>query len=112
MRSRGTPSSSTRVLDSALADFPVIGDQLQRNVHSLQGSWPALVIGIGIAIWAGTGVCLAIENAMDHIWGVPFKRRVNPVFGRLRALLLDRADRRRGDHGHVPRRPQHVGLLV
>jgi YihY family inner membrane protein len=76
-----------RVLDSALADFPVIGDQLQRNVHSLQGSWPALVIGIGIAIWAGTGVCLAIENAMDHIWGVPFKRRVNPVFARVRALL-------------------------
>ncbi len=101
-----------RVLDSALADFPVIGDQLQRNVHSLQGSWPALVIGLAIAIWAGTGVCLAIENAMDHIWGVPFKRRANPIFARVRALLWIALLGGVVDHRHVPRRPQHVGVLV
>jgi YihY family inner membrane protein len=83
----GDSDLQARVLDSALADFPVIGDQLQANVHSLQGSVPALVIGIAVAIWAGTGVCLAIENAMDHIWGVPFRRRANPVLARVRALL-------------------------
>jgi membrane protein len=84
---QGNSDLQHRVLDSALADFPVIGDQLQTNVHSLQGSVPALVIGIAVAIWAGTGVCLAIENAMDHIWGVPFRRRANPVLSRVRALL-------------------------
>ncbi len=83
----GDPDLQRRVLDSALADFPVIGPQLQTNVHSLTGSIPALAVGIGIAVWAGTGVALALENALDHIWGVPIRRRANPLLARLRALL-------------------------
>ncbi len=67
------------VLNSALADFPVIGPQLKNNVHSLQGSGLALLIGVGIALWAGTGVCLALEHAFDQIWEVPSKRRANFV---------------------------------
>jgi membrane protein len=83
----GDPSLQHRVLDSALADFPVIGPQLQSNVHSLRGSAAALVVGIAVAVWAGTGVALALENALDHIWGVPIRRRANPVYARLRALI-------------------------
>jgi YihY family inner membrane protein len=83
----GDPSLQHRVLDSALADFPVIGPQLQTNVHSLRGSAAALIVGIGVAVWAGTGVALALENALDHIWGVPIRRRANPIYARLRALL-------------------------
>jgi membrane protein len=84
---QGDPDLQRRVLDSALADFPVIGPQLQTNVHSLRGSAAALAVGIGVAIWAGTGVALAIENALDHIWGVPIQRRANPLLARLRALI-------------------------
>jgi membrane protein len=83
----GDPSLQHRVLDSALADFPVIGPQLQTNVHSLRGSAAALIVGISVAVWAGTGVALALENALDHIWGVPIRRRANPIYARLRALL-------------------------
>jgi YihY family inner membrane protein len=81
------PDLQRRVLDSALTDFPVIGPQLEDNVHSLKGSAAALVVGIGVAVWAGTGVALAVENALDHIWGVPIRRRVNPIVARLRALV-------------------------
>ena len=81
------PGLQHRVLDSALADFPVIGPQLKTNVHSLRGSVAALVVGISVAVWAGTGVALALENALDHIWGVPITRRANPIYARLRALL-------------------------
>jgi membrane protein len=84
---QGNPSLQHRVLTSALTDFPVIGPQLQTNVHSLRGSVAALAVGIGVALWAGTGVALALENALDHIWGVPIRRRTNPLLGRLRALL-------------------------
>jgi YihY family inner membrane protein len=83
----GDPDLQRRVLDSALADFPVIGPQLEDNVHSLRGSATALAVGIGVALWAGTGVALALENALDHIWGVPLKGRVNPLLARLRALV-------------------------
>jgi membrane protein len=56
-------------------------------VHSLRGSPVALAVGIGLALWAGTGVALALENALDHIWGVPIRRRANPLLARLRALV-------------------------
>jgi YihY family inner membrane protein len=75
------------VLNSAFADFPVIGPQLQTNVHSLRGSPVALAVGIGLAVWASTGVALALENALDHVWGVPIRRRANPLLARLRALI-------------------------
>jgi membrane protein len=83
----GDPGLQHRVLDSSLADFPVIGPQLRGNVHSLQGSAAALTVGIGVAVWAGTGVALALENALDHIWGVPIRRRANPLLVRVHALL-------------------------
>jgi membrane protein len=34
------------VLDSALAQFPVIGDQITANIRSFHGSTVGLVIGI------------------------------------------------------------------
>jgi membrane protein len=83
---QGDTGLQHRVLDSALSDFPVIGPQLQDNVHSLHGSALALVIGIVVALWAGTGVCLALEYAFDRIWGVPSTHRSNFVWSRLRAL--------------------------
>jgi membrane protein len=81
------PGLQHRVLDSALADFPVIGPQLQTNVHSLHGNVFALIVGISVAIWAGTGVALALENALDHIWGIPIRSRANPIYARVRALV-------------------------
>jgi membrane protein len=83
---QGDTDLQRRVLDSALADFPVIGPQLQDNVHSLHGNALALVAGIAVALWAGTGVCLALEHALDRIWGVTGKRRAGFVWARLRAV--------------------------
>jgi membrane protein len=84
----GDPSLQRRVLHSVLVQFPIIGPQLQRNVHSLRGSGLALGIGIGGSLWAGMGVALAAQNAMNHLWDVPFRDRPNPLKARLSALLL------------------------
>jgi YihY family inner membrane protein len=75
-----------RIVNSALGQFPVIGPQLNRG--SLHGSALALVLGLTAALWAGMGVFLAAQNAMNHLWGVPFKRRPDPLHARGRALLL------------------------
>ena len=72
-------------MDSALGQFPVIGPELSRG--SLHGSGLALGLGIAAALWAGIGVFLASQNAMNHLWGVPFKRRPDPIRARGRALL-------------------------
>ena len=65
----GNPHLQARIVNSALAQFPVIGHQL--GTHSLQGSGLALGLGLAAALWAGMGAVLAAENAMDQLWGVP-----------------------------------------
>jgi YihY family inner membrane protein len=74
------------ILDSALAQLPVIGPDVR--VQALHGSVLALALGAGAALWAGMGVFLAAENAMNHLWGVPFNRRPDFLRARVRALLL------------------------
>ncbi|HEX4679464.1 MAG TPA: YihY/virulence factor BrkB family protein [Gaiellaceae bacterium] len=74
------------IVNSALGQFPVIGPQLSRG--SLHGSALALALGLATALWAGMSVFLASQNAMNHLWGVPFKRRPDPLRARGRALSL------------------------
>jgi YihY family inner membrane protein len=71
---------------SALAQFPVIGQQIQ--VASLRASGLALAIGIVTALWAGLGVTQAAQNAMNEIWDIKRKDRPNFLFGRLRSLIM------------------------
>jgi YihY family inner membrane protein len=65
------------VLDSALAQFPVLGDQLRDNTGELEGSVFALVVGIGSALWAGIGVMKTAQDAMNDVWDVPIRQRPN-----------------------------------
>src|SRR5687768_12402114 len=62
-----------QLVDSALSQFPIIGDQIKANVKSLQGSGLALALGLGGALWAGLGGIKAAQNAMDQVWDVPVK---------------------------------------
>ena len=76
-----------RILDSALSQFPIIGDQLS-DPQSLRGSGTAVVIGGLVALYGALGVAQALQNAMNVAWSVPRNRRPNPVKARLRSLLL------------------------
>jgi membrane protein len=77
-----------QVLDSALAQFPVVGDQIARNIHSFHGSVPGLVIGVFGCVYGGLGIVQATQNALNKVWGVPRNARHNPLRARLRSLLL------------------------
>ena len=59
------------VVHSALAQFPIIGDQIQKNLHSLHASGLALVVGLVGLGWGGMGVTQAAQHAMNQIWNVP-----------------------------------------
>ncbi len=85
---RGHPAMQQRVLGSALAQFPVLGNQIQHNIGSLRGGGLALIIGILLTLWSGLGVVKATETAMNSIWNVPFRQRPNFLFSTLRALLM------------------------
>jgi len=82
------PEFQEDVLDSTVAQIPVIGEQLSRDVTSLKGSGVALAIGIVGAVWAGLGVTLAIGRALDTLWAVRRVDRPDYVHSRLRGLAI------------------------
>jgi YihY family inner membrane protein len=84
----GNQHLQQQVLDSALAQFPVIGDQITANIRSFHGSVPGLVIGIVGCVYGGLGIVQAAQTMLNKVWGVPRNRRPNPVKARLRSLLL------------------------
>jgi membrane protein len=84
----GNPALQHQLIDSALGQFPIIGDQLGSTAQPLRGSGWGLTIGILVALYGGLGVAVAIQNAFNQVWGVPVHRRPDPVRARLRSLLL------------------------
>jgi len=85
---RNNPGLQGTIRTSALANFPVIGDEISKNVHSLRGSGLALGIGLALALWAGLGVMKVSQNAMNAVWNVPYRRRPSFLRSLLRAVLL------------------------
>jgi YihY family inner membrane protein len=80
------PDLQQQLLDSALAQFPIVGNQIRENVASVQGSGTAVAIGIVLALWAGLGGVRAVQGAMDTVWDVPRKRR--PGFAKSVGIAL------------------------
>src|ERR1039458_5108251 len=60
----GSPKTQASVLHSTLGQFPIIGDQLQHNVHSLKGSPGALAIGLVGPLFGGLGVLGGPHHAL------------------------------------------------
>jgi membrane protein len=81
------PHLQHQILNSALSQFPVIGDQLG-SPGGLQGSKTAVVVGSLGSLYGALGVANATQNAMNIAWGVPRNKRPNPIVGRLRSMLL------------------------
>jgi membrane protein len=84
----GDPHLRSELIDSALAQFPVIGSQLRGNVHSLTGSGIGLVVAIVTMLYGCLGAAGATQNAFNRAWAVPRNRRPNPITARLRSLLM------------------------
>jgi YihY family inner membrane protein len=83
----GDPALQQRVLNSALGQFPIVGDQLSK-AHGVSGSGIGLAVGILGTLYGGLGVAQAAQNAMNTIWRVPRNNRPNPLASRGRSLLL------------------------
>jgi membrane protein len=87
---RGNPSLRASIVDSALAQFPIIGNQLRSNVKGLTGGGAGVALGVGTvtALWAGLGVTQATQHAMNDVWDVPIKERPNFLQSRLRGMIM------------------------
>ena len=83
---QGHPALQQEILSSALAQFPIVGDQLGRP-EGIQGSTSAVVVGTLAALYGVVGLGQAAQNAVNVTWAIPRNSRLNPVVSRLRSLL-------------------------
>ena len=84
---QGNPELQDQVLNSALATFPIIGDQLGRP-EGLQGSASAVVVGALAATYGALGLGVSIQNSLAVVWAVPRNSRPNPILLRVKSLFL------------------------
>jgi membrane protein len=76
---RDRPDLQERLLNSALAQFPVVGTQIRADVGTLDGSALTIAVGLALALWAGLGAVRATQTAVDTVWDVPRKDRRGAV---------------------------------
>ncbi len=60
------------LVNSALGSFPIIGPQLQSQIHGLTGSAFAVVIGSVLLLYGAIGLGLATQSAMNKVWNIPY----------------------------------------
>ena len=85
----GNREISDSVLGSTLSQFPVLGEQIGKNVaRPLEGSGFALVVGLLILLYGVLGSTQAAQHAMAQVWNVPTVARPGFVSRLLRGLLL------------------------
>lgn len=84
---RNNPGLQQHIVDSAVGQFPLVGDQL-KDPKRLSGGVGGVVAGIAFATYGGLGVGQAVQYAMNTAWAVPRNERPNPIFARFRSLLL------------------------
>ena len=86
------PSAQQSILDSALAQFPVIGTQLQQNLASVEGNPVAAAVGSLGLLYGVLGIGQATQLAFNRAWAVARNERPNLLRARLRsagfALLI------------------------
>jgi membrane protein len=79
----------TDIADSALAQFPIVGDSIAESISSpLAGNTFALVIGLAGAVWAGMGMVQACQDAMNEVWDVERSDYPNFFLKRVRSVIM------------------------
>jgi YihY family inner membrane protein len=64
------PALHHDLLNSALAQYPVIGDQINNNLGEVSGTGLQLGVGIGVLMLGTRGVAFAMQNALCNVWGI------------------------------------------
>jgi membrane protein len=83
----GSPDLRQHVVDSALAELPVVGAQLNHPAQ-IGGGTVGLIVGLLGSLYGGLGVGQALQHATNTVWSVPRNQRPNAFRARVRSLVL------------------------
>jgi uncharacterized BrkB/YihY/UPF0761 family membrane protein len=84
----GHPTLRQQLLDSALAEFPVIGPTLEQAVRAPTGSGFALVVGLVGSFWGGSRLARTAQNVLNSLWMVPKRQWPGFPLNYLRSAAL------------------------
>jgi YihY family inner membrane protein len=83
------PGLRADIADSAIAQFPVVGDTISESLtNPIGGNTVGLVVGLAGALWAGLGMVQASQDAMNEVWDVERSRYPNFVMKRVRSVVM------------------------
>jgi membrane protein len=74
MTLKSNPTLHQDLLNSALMQYPVIGNEINSNLGSIGSGFP-LVVGIIVLLLGTRGVAFAMQNALCTVWGIPRAQR-------------------------------------
>ena len=58
-----------------MAQFPVLGTQIEGSIRTIEGSGVGLVVGILGTLWGGLGITQSAQDAMNELWSIPHTHR-------------------------------------
>jgi YihY family inner membrane protein len=80
------PEIREDLIDSALGQLPLIGTQISAPSSSVGEDVLPVLVGLGLALWAGLGVTAALTSAFATVWDARPSARPNAVSARLLGL--------------------------
>lgn len=86
MVAANNPDLQHRLVGAALDYFPVIGEDLQKNIRASQSHGFGLVIGLLFALYGARGIANVLQDVSNSIWQIPKTKRPGFPFNLLRSM--------------------------
>jgi membrane protein len=85
---KNDPALQKTLTDSALAQYPVIGQQIKTQLGSIPGTGLPLIIGAVLLLLGARGVANAMQNALFGVWGIAREDRPGFPMSQVWSLAL------------------------
>jgi membrane protein len=76
------------IINGATQYFPLIGQSLEKSVHGMGGTSLAIVVGVLFTFYGARGVADVFRSVVNHVWEVPYVRRIGFPWSLLRSLRM------------------------
>lgn len=77
-----------KIVEKATDYFPLVGNDLQQNIHSLGSTGWILAIGIALTLFGARGMADVLRNGINHVWQIPHDKRSGFPHGLLKSLAI------------------------
>ena len=85
---QGDPQLQHQIVNSALGNLPVIGNDIRKNIGGFKGSTAGVVIGVIGLLYGALGAMQSAQAAFNQMYAVPRNDQPNPIMSRIRSFFL------------------------